>query len=84
MKKSFFLSEEIYFANHEYIKNGISLIPKQSDIIFRESFIFGFMHTEIEQSSTGMPLYAKLIDKNEMFNHDREGNKVWFIWFYVF
>jgi hypothetical protein len=34
MKKSFFLSEEIYFANNEYIKHGTSLLPKQNDAIF--------------------------------------------------
>ncbi len=67
MKKSFFLSEEIYFANHEYIKNGVSLLPKGADVIFRESLIVGFLHSEIEKASTGMPLYAKLVDKSEMF-----------------
>lgn len=67
MKKSFFLSEEIYFANHEYIKSGASLMPKQADVVFLESVIVGFMHTAVEEASTGMPIYAKLIDKKEMF-----------------
>ena len=67
MKKNFFLSEEIYFGNHDYIKNAMSLLPKSSDVIFRDSVIFGFLHTNVEKSSTGMPLYAKLIDKQEMF-----------------
>jgi hypothetical protein len=30
--------------------------------------IIGFLHSEIEKASTGMPIYAKLIDKNEMFS----------------
>jgi hypothetical protein len=68
MKKSFYLSEEIYFANQEYIKHGVSLLPKQADAIFHESIIFGFLHSEVEQASTGMPLYAKLVDKAEMFH----------------
>ena len=63
MKKSFFLSEEIYFCNNEYIKNAISFLPKKSDVIFRESLIVGYLHTEVEGGSTGMPLYAKLVDK---------------------
>ena len=67
MKKSFYLSEEIYFANHEYVKSAVSLLPKQADVILHESLIFGFLHSEVEQSSTGMPLYAKLIDRAEMF-----------------
>jgi hypothetical protein len=67
MKKSFFLSEEIYFANHEFIKNAISYIPKKSDVIFKEALIVGFLHTDVEAGSTGMPLYAKLIDKGEFF-----------------
>ena len=67
MKKSFFLSEEIYFCNHEYIKNAISFLPKKSDVIFRESLIVGFLHSSVEAGSTGMPLYAKMIDKDEMF-----------------
>ena len=67
MKKSFYISEEIYFANHEYVKAGVSLLPKQADVIFHESLIFGFLHSEVEQASTGMPLYAKLIDRAEMF-----------------
>ena len=67
MKKSFFLSEEIYFANHEYIKHAVSLLPKAADVIFRESLVPGFLHAEVEKASTGMPLYAKLVDKGEMF-----------------
>jgi len=47
MKKSFFLSEEIYLCNNEYIRNGYSPIPKNSDIIFKESMIFGMLHTEV-------------------------------------
>lgn len=35
MKKSFYLSEEIYFANQEYVKNAVSLLPKQADVILR-------------------------------------------------
>jgi hypothetical protein len=45
MKKSFFISEEIYFANHEYIKNAVSLLPKGADVIFRESLVIGFLHS---------------------------------------
>lgn len=67
MKKSFYLSEEIYFANHEYIRNGISFIPKKSDIIFNKSVIMGFLHTDVESGSTGMPIYAKMIDQSEIF-----------------
>lgn len=67
MKKSFFLSEEIYFCNHEFIRNGFTPLPKTTDIIFRESMIFGMLHTDVEKSSTGMPIYAKLIDRNEFF-----------------
>jgi len=67
MKKSFYLSEEIYFCNNEYIKHAVNPLPKQADVIFRESLIIGFMHTEIEKASTGMPIYGKLIDKREMF-----------------
>ena len=67
MKKSFFLSEEIYFSNHEYIKNGISFLPKKSDVIYREAVIVGFLHTAVEAGSTGMPLYAKLIDKTAVY-----------------
>ena len=63
MKKSFFLSEEIYFSNHEYIKNGISLLPKKSDVIYKEAVIMGFLHTTVESGSTGMPIYAKMIEK---------------------
>ena len=63
MKKSFFLSEEIYFSNHEYIKNGISLLPKKSDVIYQEAVIMGFLHTAVESGSTGMPIYAKMIEK---------------------
>ena len=64
MKKSFFVSEEIYFCNYEYLKNGFLALPKGSDVIFNESMIFGMLHTEVEKSSTGMPIYAKLIDRN--------------------
>jgi hypothetical protein len=64
MKKSFFLSEEIYFCNQEFIRNGFLPLPKNSDVIFRESMIFGILHTDVEKSSTGMPIYAKLIDRN--------------------
>jgi hypothetical protein len=35
MKKSFFLAEEIYFANEQYIKAGVSLLPKQADVLFQ-------------------------------------------------
>ena len=47
MKKSFFLSEEIYFANHEYIKHAVSLLPKAADVIFRESLVLGFLHAAV-------------------------------------
>ncbi len=47
MKKSFFLAEEIYFANYQYIKAGVSLLPKQADVLFQEALIFGFLHSEV-------------------------------------
>lgn len=64
MKKSFFLSEELYYANHEYIKNAFSFLPKKSDVIYREAVIIGFLHTDVEAGSTGMPIYSKMIDKS--------------------
>ena len=67
MKKSFFLSEEIYWANHQYIKAGLDLLPAPADLLFRESLIVGMLHTHLERHSTGMPLYAKLIDTGDMF-----------------
>ncbi len=45
MKKSFYLSEEIFFCNKEYIKNGILPLPKKSDVVFVDSVIIGILHT---------------------------------------
>ena len=40
---------------------------KNTDVVFLQSVIMGLMHTDIEKASTGMPIYAKLIDKEQFF-----------------
>jgi hypothetical protein len=47
MKKNIWLTEDIYFCNHEYIKNGISYRPNVKDVILLEPYIYGLLHSDI-------------------------------------
>ena len=65
MKKGLYMAEDIFFANNEYIPNGLQISPPgEDDIVFMESLIVGFVHQTVEDSLTGLPIYAKLIDKD--------------------
>jgi hypothetical protein len=49
MKKNIWLTEDIYFCNREYIKNGISYRPNETDVILLEPYIYGLLHSDIEK-----------------------------------
>lgn len=36
-------------------------------MLYRGSVIVGFLHTAVEAGSTGMPLYAKLVERTQQY-----------------
>ncbi len=67
MKKSLFLGEEMFFCNCEYVRNGVLAVPKMGDVIFAGAVVVGLLHSDVEKVSTGLPIYAKMIDREEFF-----------------
>jgi|JI6StandDraft_1071083.scaffolds.fasta_scaffold40375_3 hypothetical protein len=67
MKKNIWLTEDLYFCNKEYIKSGVSYAPSQTDLVMLDPYIYGILHNDIEKESTGVPLFAKLIDRQQYY-----------------
>ncbi len=67
MKKSLFLAEEMFFCNHEYVRNGVLAMPRTGDVVFAGAVMVGLLHSDVERASTGLPIYAKMVDREEFF-----------------
>ena len=50
----------------QFIPSGLIIQPEHRDLVIGVPFVIGVMSMNVEQVLEGAPLYARIIDKNDV------------------